>query len=329
VVMKQVEGINYTNTAANTNGKVFIEDAPIPFKPQFSVNMWARQLNPEVQSEADKDLDNNGGKFWILGLKTEGRAVIANTTNCGSTEILGALILPASSFSTTTQPAFTVNNAHLSVAGLTMTSYINNGWYGYGFTETQNNETKSVLSSNIWSNTPYEIMFYRTKKVALAASLTKANACFKTSDILTVTAEGGTPPYTYSFSSGATAVAALPNTATIASIGNYTATVTDACGLSYTTSQVNVVPATVIETVNLANPIIGKNDGSIKLTMKAGGTTPYTFELTGNNSTVSNTTGNFMGLSAGTYSVVVTSANGCSATFTNIQLVPIADCNCR
>ena len=169
VVIKST-GVKYNNTIRNTNGKVFIEDMVEAFTPQFPVRMWARQLNPEVQPETEKDLDNVGGKFWILGLKTEGRAVIANTTNGGATEILGALVYPASSFLGNNQPAFTVQDACFSVVGLTMTSYVSNGWYGIGVIESQNGILKTLRSDTIWRNTPYQFGFYKSNI---------ANCCLK------------------------------------------------------------------------------------------------------------------------------------------------------
>jgi hypothetical protein len=169
VVIKST-GVQYNNTVRNTNGKVFIEDMVEAFTPQFPVRMWARQLNPEVQPETEKDLDNVGGKFWILGLKTEGRAVIANTTNGGATEILGALVYPASIFLGNNQPAFTVQDACFSVVGLTMTSYVSNGWYGIGVIESQNGVSRTLRSDTIWRNTPYQFGFYKSSV---------ANCCLK------------------------------------------------------------------------------------------------------------------------------------------------------
>ncbi len=153
--------IDYENTAANTNGRVFLEDVGGPFRPSFPVRMWARQLNPEVQSEAEKQLDNKGGKFWVLGLKTEGRATVARTTNGGFTEILGALVYPAASFSSESQKAFEVIDSNFSVTGLTMTSYVSNGWYGIAVEETKGGETRNLPASTVWQTTPYNFGFYR------------------------------------------------------------------------------------------------------------------------------------------------------------------------
>ncbi len=171
VVIKH-SSVDYQNTFANSGGKVFLEDFGSPFRPQFPVNMWARQYNPEVQPENDRDIDNPGGKYWILGLKTEGRANIARTTSGGSTEILGGLIYPASTFSGAIQQAFTVQDAKMSLAGLTMTSYINNGWYGIAVQETQTGDVRTLPASNIWTNSPYNFSFYSSKNLAPTAANT-------------------------------------------------------------------------------------------------------------------------------------------------------------
>ena len=157
-------GLNYQNTTANTNGKVFLEDTGVPFRPAYPVKLWARQYNPEVQPEDDRDIDNPGGQYWILGLKTEGRANIARTTANGATEILGGLVYPASSFSGTTQQAFTVQVASMSLAGITMTSYVSNGWYGIAVQETQNGTVMTLPAGNIWNNSPYNFSFYAARK---------------------------------------------------------------------------------------------------------------------------------------------------------------------
>ena len=162
--------INYQNTAANIGGKVFLEDFGERFQPQFPVKMWARQYNPEVQPENERDVDNPGGQYWILGLKTEGRANIARTTTGGSTEILGGLVYPASSFSGTTQQAFTVQDANLSIAGLTMTSYVNNGWYGIAVEETQNSVVRTLPASTVWMTSPYNFSFYVARQNAPTAA---------------------------------------------------------------------------------------------------------------------------------------------------------------
>lgn len=158
---------DYTNTAKNSNAKVYIEDGQPAFKPKFPVNMWARHYNPENQPETDTMIFNNGGKYWILGLKTEGRATIANTINGGSTEILGGLIYPASSFSGTGNTAFKINNSNFSATVLTRTSYVGNGWYANTVEEIQGTETKILATPP--PNAFYTFDFYRSKQPLIAA----------------------------------------------------------------------------------------------------------------------------------------------------------------
>lgn len=114
---------------------------------------------------------------------------------------------------------------------------------------------------------------------------------------------GGVPPYSYNWSSGQTinAVGGL-------CAGNYTVTITDATGCSVVES------ITIDESATLSVNITGNNvscnggsDGSANV-VTMGGTAPYSY-LWSNNST----TPTIVGLVAGTYSVIVTDVNGCSA----------------
>jgi hypothetical protein len=67
-------------------GDLFLEDVcggPWCFTRQ---NVWARQLNPE--SHVTK-IVNDGGRLWILGLKTERGGTLIETRNGGQTEVFG------------------------------------------------------------------------------------------------------------------------------------------------------------------------------------------------------------------------------------------------
>ncbi|MEI7587655.1 hypothetical protein, partial [Runella sp.] len=162
LVLRSLEASTYQNTMSNTNGKVFLEDWVNRFNPQFPVQLWARHFNTEVQPEDEVNIENPGGKYWILGLKTEGRANIIRCTQGGLTEVLGGLIYPSSSFSGTVQAAFVVQDACLSTVGLTMTSYVGNGWYGIAVDETQAGQSYQLPSDSIWANSAYNFSFYKT-----------------------------------------------------------------------------------------------------------------------------------------------------------------------
>ena len=122
----------------------------------------------------------------------------------------------------------------------------------------------------------------------------------------TVNAAGGTTPYSYLWSNGQTTAMATGMGA-----GTYTVTVTDANGCTTTTSVAIGQPATalVVSTDQVENPTCnGETDGSISITV-SGGTAPYSYSWSnGYNSE------DPAGLAAGTYTVIVTDANGCTAT---------------
>jgi len=121
----------------------------------------------------------------------------------------------------------------------------------------------------------------------------------------TVTASGGTAPYTYSWSPSGGSGATAGNLAA----GNYTVTVTDANGCSlqknYTITQpLSALAATQSQTNVLCH---GNTTGSATVTA-SGGTGSYTYSWSPSGG-YGATAGN---LAAGNYSVTVTDANGCS-----------------
>jgi len=116
---------------------------------------------------------------------------------------------------------------------------------------------------------------------------------------------GGTPPYTYSWSNGS-------NTQDIQglSAGNYSLTVTDNMGCNNTYSaqvtqpQVLTASATVLSVVDCTNPTGGAIDLDV-----GGGTVDYSYLWN-----TGDTLQDISGLTAGTYTVTVTDANGCTET---------------
>jgi hypothetical protein len=123
----------------------------------------------------------------------------------------------------------------------------------------------------------------------------------------TITVQGGTPPYTYLWSSGQT-TAFVDDLAA----GNYTATVTDVNGCDAVVDvTINEPPALNADvTVNTAGTCEGSADGSATA-VASGGTPPYSYEWSNGVMTAANT-----GLVAGMYTVTITDDNGCTATET-------------
>ncbi|TPG40845.1 T9SS type A sorting domain-containing protein [Flavobacterium pectinovorum] len=146
--------------------------------------------------------------------------------------------------------------------------------------------------------------FLITEPPVLTASISKIDATCLVGGQSTVSASGGTTPYSYSWSpSGGTAA-----TATGLSAGSYTVTITDGKGCTTTQSATinttNTLVAATSQTDVLCN---SANTGSASVT-PSGAPGPFTYVWSpsgGNANTASN-------LTAGSYNVTITSANGCS-----------------
>jgi len=146
--------------------------------------------------------------------------------------------------------------------------------------------------------------------VSITITPTSCGLCNGTA---TVIVSGGIGPYTYSWNTFPT-----QTTTTISNscYNNYTCSVQDALGC-YADNVVYFPPSTAISNVftTLIPAACGQNDGSITIDSVLGGVPPYTYNLNGNAYT-SNTI--FSNLSAGTYTIGVQDAVGCSNTFYSV-----------
>jgi len=113
---------------------------------------------------------------------------------------------------------------------------------------------------------------------------------------------GGMTPYTYAWTPSGGSLATASNL----SAGTYTITVTDNNGCTGSASVSITQPTALVAPTSSTNTICGDSNGTASVTV-SGGTPLYTY-LWSNGQT------NFMatGLSAGTYLVSVTDANGCN-----------------
>ncbi|MNU58506.1 hypothetical protein D3C71_476460 [compost metagenome] len=134
------------------------------------------------------------------------------------------------------------------------------------------------------------------------SSCTGANGSFE------VQGSGGAGNYQYSIDNGATWQSSGVFGGLAA--GTYTVLIQDGNGCqgstSATVTQTSTIDLTLVSSTNiLCN---GNSNGSV-VTSVSGGTTPYNFTLNGG---TGQATGSFSNLAAGSYTILVTDANGCS-----------------
>ncbi|MCB0755005.1 MAG: S8 family serine peptidase [Flavobacteriales bacterium] len=142
--------------------------------------------------------------------------------------------------------------------------------------------------------------------LASSASATGVSCNGGSDGSASVSASGGSAPYTYSWSNGGT-------TANISGLtaGTYSVTVIDAAGCTSTSSATVGTPSALVASTSSSDiSCNGAADGAASVSV-SGGTAPYSYAWSngGSGSSVS-------GLSAGTYTVSVTDANGCTANGT-------------
>jgi hypothetical protein len=125
-------------------GKLFIEDVSAEgWQFEHPQQVWARQLNPEGSSEK---IFNNGGKLWVLGLKTEGGNVntVIHTKGGGVSELFGALLYVTGNVSPN-QIAFINDNSQVALSYATIS-------YGANDFQIHVQETRGFKRSQLTRN---------------------------------------------------------------------------------------------------------------------------------------------------------------------------------
>ncbi len=135
---------------------------------------------------------------------------------------------------------------------------------------------------------------------------------------VTISATGGTTPYSYIWTNAAT-------TASITGIsaGTYSVTITDANGCSSTETS-TVTEPTMLATTSLVDSNVtcnGLSDGGISVAA-TGGSAPYSYTWSNSDSTAS-----IYALGAGTYTVTITDGNGCTQEISETITEPAAISN--
>ena len=140
--------------------------------------------------------------------------------------------------------------------------------------------------------------------LALSTTPTSPSCCNASTGGIDLTVSGGTAPYTYQWSNGATTqdLSGIP-------AGTYLVTVTDARGCTASTSVTIMQPTALRAAASSTDATCAGSDGTATATA-SGGTAPYSYSWSPGGQTTATATG----LGAGSYTVTVTDARGCTAT---------------
>lgn len=161
----------------------------------------------------------------------------------------------------------------------------------YEVTVTDGNNCQAVINGDVLAADEVEIISFTVNNASCAGS--------QDGEIV-VDVQNGTPPYTWS------------GNLTGLGAGQYNLTVTDAAGCTdVLTASVTDPPALLLSTTVTPVGCSGETNGAIDLTV-SGGTAPYTYDWNG----IANTE-DLDNIQAGNYSVLVTDANGCTATISS------------
>ncbi len=187
--------------------------------------------------------------------------------------------------------------------------------YTYAWSNSQVTQTATGLCAGTYTVTVTEnggcsttttITVTAPPALTLSAAPT-AIQCNGGTGSITATAGGGVGPYTYAWSPSAQTT----QTATGLGAGTYIVTITDANGCTMTASATLTNPPAITASSVSTPTTCGASNGTATVTASGGtGTLTYVWAPSGGNAATAN------GLAAGTYTVTITDANGCTQTST-------------
>jgi len=131
-------------------GKLFVENVSAEtWRFEHPQQVWMRQLNPEG---SDEKIFNNGGKLWVLGLKTEGGNVntVIHTKGGGASELLGALLYVTESVSPN-EIAFINDNSWVALSYATRNYGAND--FQIHIQDTQGSQSRKLTADQVFQYT--------------------------------------------------------------------------------------------------------------------------------------------------------------------------------
>jgi hypothetical protein len=265
--------------------------------------------------------------LWSNGATTANVGPLASGTyHITVTDANGCFTHTFATVDPSTAPSIALTQTNVSCFGLSngsATATVTNGIAPYTY-EWSNGATTNVITNLVAGNYTLTVTdnllcttegrVTITQPALLTTAITPIHAtCGLANGSATTATAGGTIPYTYAWSNGAT-------TANLTSVvgGTFGLTVTDAhqCTATGSVTINNTPPITGLSVTTTAVKCFGGNDGSANATA-TGGTAPITYAWS-NRATGASITG----LVSGSYSVTATDAMGCTRSETFVITEP-------
>ncbi|MCC6372031.1 MAG: gliding motility-associated C-terminal domain-containing protein [Bacteroidia bacterium] len=240
-----------------------------------------------------------------------------NSATCNSILFFEEITIGTPSAACTTPTLSVTGSSNVLCNGGSTGSATMSASGGSGFTYTWypsggNSSSATGLSAGIytlWTTNGCSAMDSQTIQItepvsALSTSTAMTSPlCNGNNGSATVTASGGTSPYTYTWSSGPTSSVEPTLLA-----GTYTVKVTDNNGCNLTKSVTVTQPSALVTNTAITSPLCNGGNGSATVTA-TGGTGAYSYTWSSGPTTSVEPT-----LLAGTYTVRATDASGCNST---------------
>lgn len=303
---------------ASDNNNIYAPDGEVGFvsAAQSSLSDWQNasgldqnsiSVNPEFTDWYDVNLHvcndslNNAGidLQGLVNFDIDGDARTTVSPDIGAYEFISL-----SDFAFVTDTSILCNGGMVTLTGATDSS--SNIWSTGDTTQSIQVSLAGSYSVNItgvcgaFSDT-IEVV---NSSLAVSVQLSANISCFGASDAsASALVSGGEAPYSYTWSTGAT-TSAISGLAA----GSYSVSITDALGCSVSdllviTAPTQLMGSAVVDSLVTCN---GLMNGGMS-TLVSGGSIPYSYSWSN-----SATTGFISSLGAGTFSVTITDANGCS-----------------